>query len=177
MKLFCSAACGLTGEQSDMLYFLIIIRAQLQDFCFPGCSLFQAFPSEGCICLSRARGAGWLCQSGGWAGAVPALLASHLVGLAGCSMMDCTLHCALDGARLEQGSRCASPAAVSRTPSGGQGCSEECKPARLLPPVMRSQGRCRRGPDPPDSLRTGLCLRAYSDRQRHALQPFARGKE
>ena len=66
-----------------MLYFLIIIRAQLQDFCFPGCSLFQAFPSEACICFSCARGAGLLCQSRGWAGITPALLSAHLVGLQG----------------------------------------------------------------------------------------------
>ena len=45
-------------------------------------------------------------------------------GPSGCSMTECTLHWALDGARLEQGSRCACPEAASCVSSGGQGCSE-----------------------------------------------------
>lgn len=61
VKLFWAAACGLTGEQSNMLYFSNCNHNPSTDsgFCFPNCSLFHTFPFS-----VKRQSAAWVC--GGW---------------------------------------------------------------------------------------------------------------
>jgi hypothetical protein len=90
VKLFQSEACSLTREQSGILYFLVVIGAQFQDFVFQIAFCFHIVFSQKSWGSTLGVCSGWLlCWKQGRPDTTPVLSSSHLRR---CSLIDCTSH-------------------------------------------------------------------------------------